>query len=145
MKKISFIALTCLVAFSLTSCGSDEGCSFKGNWKVKSADIQSSRLPEATLQIAKEDMLATIYEFEKDGKIAIRTNSGGKGRQGTWAFNKTGSEVSWTTKAADGEDYVETSIVNNCSASEISLSQRMPSDTTKEEIARVVFVLERIK
>ena len=144
MKRFSFIVLTTLFVLSLPSCTDDGGCSFTGNWKVKSADLQSSKLSETILQMAKEDMLSTTYAFSKDGNITITGGGGSTVRVGSWTFDKATQEVTWSGKGNTGEEFKEVSKVDACTPSDISLFQRIPSDTTKEEIAKISFILEKV-
>ncbi len=141
MKKISFISLAILSVFFLSSCAEEASCSFTGKWKVKTADIQSSTLPETTVAIAREDMLSTTYEFTKDGVLNI---SGSKLVLAQWIFDEAAQQITWQGTLGEGQVYNDSYQVDSCKVNEIFLSQRMPNNPAEEEKAKISFTLERM-
>ncbi|MFQ5446893.1 MAG: hypothetical protein ACE5FF_08165 [Saprospiraceae bacterium] len=144
MKKLLFplFALICILMAS--SCASDS-CSIAGKWKVKSADIQSEKLTPTILQMAKDELLNTQYEFTEDGQISINTGGAGMNMTGTYTFDAAAQTLTWDTKTTTGADSHLANTVTACSHSEITLTQRQPEDPAKEAVAITTFTLERIQ
>lgn len=132
-------------AVLLSACGGDNICSFEGKWKVESSDIQSTRLSPSILEMSKNEMNATVYEFSKEGNISINYTNRSATSAGTWAFDPATNVLTWEAKTESGDIYKENSKITACSGSEIAVSQRMPADTTKEAIATVTMVWKKVK
>lgn len=145
MKKFNVLVLSLLSLWLLSSCAEEGSCSFKGNWKVKSADVQSAKLPASILQMTKDEIMATTYTFTKDGKVTVNGGEGSLSREGTWSYDKNSSQLTCSGKLSTGADFTEVNQIDACTGTEITLSQRSPADTTQAEIARVSFVLEKVQ
>lgn len=145
MKKFSSAFFAAIVVALFSACGSDGDCSFEGKWKVVSADIQSTKLAPSILEMSKNEMSATVFEFSKEGNISINYTNRSATSAGTWAYDIATQVLTWEAKTETGEIYKQDSKVTACSGSEISISQRMPADSTKEAIATTTMVLQKIK
>lgn len=140
MSKLLFALLPALFFLGLSSCASD-GCSFEGKWVVKSADLQSATLDSSILSMAEAEYLTMSYEFSKDSvKISTPTQS----MNGAWQFDDAKQEITWSALImGGGQEMKETSHLESCTPGEIVLSQRLPNDASKEELARISLTLQK--
>ncbi|TAK36461.1 MAG: hypothetical protein EPO28_13360 [Saprospiraceae bacterium] len=144
MKKLLFSLFALALVALASSCNSDS-CSFTGKWKVKSADIQSEKLSATILNMAKEELMSTQYEFTKDGKISMTIGESGVGNSGTYHFDSDTQTLTFDTKNSMNMESHLTSTVTACSQLEITLTERQPDDPAKEAIATTIYTLERIQ
>ncbi len=139
MKNFVFALLPALVLLGMSSCMSDS-CSFEGKWLVKNADLQSATMDSSILNMAEQEYMGMSYEFAKD---TVKINSLTNTMTGSWQFDDSKQEITWTATAPDGQEMKETNFVESCTPIEITLSQRLPNDTTKKELARIILTLQK--
>ena len=140
MKKLSFLIFTCMILLTFQSCLSDSKCNLEGKWKVKSTDVQSTKLSGSIVEMTKAEIENTQYEFTADGKVTSSV-AGQIPAEGTWSLAETGDKLVLTFP----ERNPETFNLTNCTSNELSVSQRAPADPSKEEILTINTVFERIK
>lgn len=90
--------------------------------------------------MAKQEYMTMSFEFSKD---TVSINSGTQLHKGTWKFDDSKQEITWSAFATDGMEMKETNAVVSCTPAELVLSQRIPNDTTKQEAARITLTLQK--
>ncbi len=146
MKHILFALIILASLAMIHSCNSEPSCKLEGQWKVESCDIQSSKLSPTVISMAKDEYLSSTYEFQKDGKFFIHLERDSKSTtEGTYTFDDNTQTLSWETVNINGTTGGESFQVNACTDSSISLTQRLPDDPAKEEIATVTLTLAKVQ
>lgn len=143
MKKLSCILAVAAATVYLVSCKSDAfgGCALEGNWKVKSADMKSEKLDSSILEMSKNIALARTYAFTADS-VTITDNGA---VSATGSYNVDGNDhLIMLGKGNNGEMREDMKIIN-CGGSEVTVSYRVPADTTVQPLVLTTLVLEKVK
>lgn len=112
---------------------------------METCDIKTEKLSPTIINIARDEYLNSVYEFQKEGKILIhhRTDEHTSTNEGTYTFDDTTQSLSWQTVNTNGTTGGETFEVASCTETAITLTQRLPNDPQKEEIATITLTLNR--
>lgn len=144
MKHLFFSVVAMFAVALVLSCSNEPSCKLEGKWKVENCDIQSSKLSPTIVNMAKDEYLSSTYEFQKEGKFLIHRMADIKStKEGTFTFDENTQTLSWETMNNNGTTGGETFEVTSCTESAITLTQRLPNDPQKEEIATVTLTLSR--
>lgn len=144
MRHILFSLFAIATLLFTQSCANEPSCNLEGKWTVANCDIQSSKLSPTIISMAKDEYLSSTYEFMKENKFMIyklaetKTTS-----EGTYTFDDSTQTLNWQTNTDSGNPSNESFEVTSCTGNSVTLSQRLPADPAKEEIATVNLTLNK--
>jgi len=141
MKKLSFLIFAYVIGLSFQSCQSDGGCNLEGKWKVKSTDVQSSKLSPSIIELTKEEIVNAEYEFTADGRVTFTNKPGNPPAEGTWTLDEPGKKLVLTFK----DKQPETFNLSSCSSKEMTANQRAPEDPAAEALITINTVFEKVQ
>ncbi len=146
MKQLIFSIVAMVSLVLVQSCANEPSCKLVGKWKVENCDIQSPKLSPTVVNMAKDEYLSNTYEFQPEGKFAIHRQSDVKITiNGSYTFDDATQTLSWETENANGTKGSESFQVSSCTETTLSLTQRLPNDPAKEEIATVSLTLSKVQ
>lgn len=145
MKKLCFYFFAPIALSFLFACGSDPSdCSFQGKWKVKTADIQSEQLDKTTLELSKELAAKAQYTFTADS-VTIETGGPAGNFTGTYTVDAATGSLNWNaSNPTNPSPYPESMKIQSCSGNEVTLTKRVPADTTKPALTNTTLVITKI-
>jgi hypothetical protein len=143
MKKLSCILAVVAATVYLVSCKSDAlgGCDMEGNWKVKSVDMKSEKLDSSILGMSKNIALARKYSFTADSVVI--SDQGSISAKGTYSVDENDNLNMEGTGAAGA--LKENMKIVSCGGNEVTVSYRVPADTTVQALVVTTMVLEKEK
>ena len=150
MKKLSFLFFALAAIFWLASCASDGsdgsdgdgGCSMKGEWKVKTADLSSDKLDTTILAASKSMTMKRKYSFKGDS-ITVSTGNPAEGNYvGVYSVENEQLIIN-ALGSKNGISFKDSLKITNCTGSEVSLLKRIPADSTKPSIVKTMMTLEK--
>ena len=141
MKKLSYLIFTFAILMIHASCNMDGGCKPEGKWKVKSAEVQSTKFSQDILEMTKSEIESSQFDFAPDGKVSWTTGENGAALEGTWSIDEAANQllIALPGRAVDKYNII------SCSSNEMSCSQRAPEDPQQEAILTINTTFERVK
>lgn len=122
MKSTTLIIVICL---SLFSCSGQIKESFLiGEWKVIEFSADTPELSHFVIEAGREEALSSVYVFNKDGQLDLKSGYYLNGVKGTWNFNPESKEltISYLDEEETGK---ETNLIQSLSESKMIWVQNL--------------------
>jgi hypothetical protein len=151
MKKLGFLFFASAAMLWLAACasdvneagGDDGGCSLKGDWKVKTAELTSEKLDSSILGPSKKMTMERKYSFTADSVTIFSGNASEGNYKGVYSVDGVKNLLIINALGSNGAHFQDSLHITACTGAELGLSKRIPSDTTKASIVKTVMTLEK--